>query len=533
MTTEDPANKFIPDYGRLSHYRSASGMGIRLDAGTAFPGAVITPFYDSLLVKVTAHGLRFLDAARRMERCLQEFRVRGVKTNIPFLINLVTHPDFLEGGCTTRFIDETPELFKLPPRQDRASKLLSYVGDILVNGHPEASVRAQAPWLRKALQEATSLAPEPWQLSPVPEGTRDKFMELGAERFAEWVREQKPLLVTDTTFRDAHQSLLATRMRTYDMLRIAPLYATGNAGLFSLEMWGGATFDTALRFLKESPWERLAALRERIPNILFQMLLRAANAVGYTNYPDNVVKAFVKESAQAGIDLFRIFDSLNWLPNLKLAIEAVRTNDMLAEAAVCYTGDILDPRRSKYDLKYYVTLAKELEKLGANLLAIKDMAGLCKPMAARKLIRALRQEIGIPIHFHTHDSAGGQMASLVLAAEEDVDIVDAAMAPLSGMTSQPNLNTLVEALRHTPRDTGLDYEPLQAAAEYWHGFAVITRRLRAASSRPGPRCTATRCRAASPPTCISRPRPSAWKGAGPMSAGRMPRSTSYSETSSR
>jgi pyruvate carboxylase len=467
VTTEDPANKFIPDYGRLSHYRSASGMGIRLDAGTAFPGAVITPFYDSLLVKVTANGLRFLDAARRMERSLQEFRVRGVKTNIPFLINLVTHPGFLKGGCTTRFIDESPELFKLPQRQDRASKLLSYIGDILVNGHPEASVRTQAPRLRKAFLDAASLTSEPLPLTQVPSGTRDKFMELGAEGFSSWVRDQSRLLVTDTTFRDAHQSLLATRMRTYEMLQVAPLYATRNAGLFSLEMWGGATFDTALRFLKESPWERLAALRERMPNILFQMLLRAANAVGYTNYPDNVVKAFVKESAEAGIDLFRIFDSLNWLPNLKLAIEAVRNTGMLAEAAVCYTGDILDPKRSKYNLKYYVGLAKDLEKLGANLLAIKDMAGLCKPFAARQLIRALRQEVGIPIHFHTHDSAGGQMASLILAAEENVDIVDAAMAPFSGMTSQPNLNTLVEAMRFRPRDTGLDYEGLQAAADYW------------------------------------------------------------------
>jgi pyruvate carboxylase len=468
VTTEDPANRFIPDYGRLSHYRSASGMGIRLDAGTAFSGAVITPFYDSLLVKVTAQGLRFIDAARRMERCLQEFRVRGVKTNIPFLINLVTHPDFLAGRITTRFLDETPELFQLPQRQDRATKLLTYIGEVIVNGHPD--VRGEGRGARGQKEALSSLGPRLSPLAPVsapPAGTRDRFHELGPEGFARWVLDQQPLLVTDTTFRDAHQSLLATRMRTYDMLQIAPSYAVRHAGLFSLEMWGGATFDTAMRFLKESPWERLVELRLRVPNILFQMLLRAANAVGYTNYPDNVVRAFVKESAEAGIDLFRVFDALNWLPNLRLAIDAVRHAGMLCEAAICYTGDILDPSRAKYDLKYYVDLARQLEKLGANLLAIKDMAGLCKPFAAQQLVRALKAEIGIPVHFHTHDSAGGQLATLVLAAAEGVDIADAAMAPFSGMTSQPSLNTLVEVLRFTPRDTGLAYEPLQATADYW------------------------------------------------------------------
>src|SRR5262249_7494606 len=301
----------------------------------------------------------------------------------------------------------------------------------------------------------------------VPGGSRDRFLELGPERFSAWVLEQKRLLVTDTTFRDAHQSLLATRMRTYDMLRIAPVYAVRHSGLFSLEMWGGATFDTSMRFLKEDPWARLAELRERVPNILFQMLLRAANAVGYTNYPDNVVRAFVKESARAGIDLFRIFDACNWLPNLELAIDAVRESGMLAEAAVCYTGDILDPRRTKYGLRYYVDLAKELEKRGANLLAIKDMAGLCKPFAARELVRALKEEVGLPIHFHTHDAAGGQLAAYLFAAEEGVAVVDCALAPFSGLTSQPCLNALVEALRFTPRDTGLDVETLQATADYW------------------------------------------------------------------
>jgi pyruvate carboxylase len=303
--------------------------------------------------------------------------------------------------------------------------------------------------------------------APPKPGARDRFRELGPERFAAWIRDQKRLLITDTTMRDAHQSLLATRMRTYDLLRMAPTYAAEHAELFSLEMWGGATFDTAYRFLKESPWDRLAQLRQRIPNILFQMLLRAANAVGYTNYPDNVVKLFVKESAAAGIDVFRIFDSLNYVPNLRLAIDAVRSTGAIAEAAICYTGDILDPDRRKYDLNYYVDLAKQLEKLGANILAIKDMAGLLKPYAAKKLVRALRHEVGLPIHFHTHDTAGGQIASYLEAAKEGVDIVDCAFAPLAGMTSQPSLNALVEALRFRPRDTGLEFDSLRRTADYW------------------------------------------------------------------
>jgi pyruvate carboxylase len=472
VTTEDPANNFLPDYGRLSHYRSASGMGIRLDAGTAFGGAVITPFYDSLLVKVTANGRRFLDAARRMERCLQEFRIRGVKTNIPFLLNLVTHPQFLAGAFTTRFLDETPELFDFPVRRDRATKLLTYIAEIIVNGNPEVgrSMPRAVPGPRSA-GDPLSTPPRPPSSngtpSEIPPGTRDRFRELGPDAFARWVREHPRVFLTDTTLRDAHQSLLATRMRTYDMLRIAPVYAARLARLFSLELWGGATFDTAMRFLKESPWQRLEQLRETIPNILFQMLLRAANAVGYTTYPDNVVRAFVRESARAGIDLFRVFDSLNWLPHLRLAIDAVRDAGMICEAAVCYTGDILDPRRTKYTLAYYVDLAKHLERAGANFLAIKDMAGLCKPYAARALIRALRQEISIPIHFHTHDCAGVQAAAVLAAVDEGVDVIDAAFAPLSGMTSQPNLNALVEALRFTERDPEIEAEPLLEVAEYW------------------------------------------------------------------
>ncbi len=468
VTTEDPANGFVPDYGRLSAYRSSGGPGIRLDAGTAFGGAVITPFYDSLLVKVTASGLRFTEAANRMERCLQEFRVRGVKTNIPFLLNLITNPSFRAGEVTTRFLDDTPELFRFVSRRDRATKLLAYIADIIVNGHPE--IRGKVGHSGKQLEKLTVPANSHRNLTKVanlPRGTRDLFQEMGAKKFAAWVRNAKPLFVTDTTMRDAHQSLLATRMRTHDMLAIADRYAVEHAGLFSLEMWGGATFDTSMRFLKESPWERLEKLRERIPNILFQMLLRAANAVGYSNYPDNVVEEFVRLAAQAGMDIFRVFDANNWLPNLQMAIEKVLKTNAICEAAICYTGDILDPKRDKYTLNYYVNLARELEKLGTHFLAIKDMAGLLKPYAAKKLVKTLRETVGIPIHFHTHDSAGGQIASYMMAAEEGVDIVDCAFAPMAGVTSQPSLNALVEAERFTERATGLDFDSLRKTAEYW------------------------------------------------------------------
>jgi pyruvate carboxylase len=461
VTTEDPENRFLPDYGRITAYRSASGMGIRLDAGTAFSGAVVTPYFDSLLVKVTARGLNVEEAAGHIERCLQEFRVRGVKTNIPFLINLVTHPEFLAGRCTTRFIDETPSLFDFPVRRDRATKVLEYLGDVIVNGNPLVKGRPAA------VRRAPAPLPEFDDHAPPPPGTRDRLRELGPERFAAWVRSQRHLLVTDTTMRDAHQSLLATRMRSHDMLEVADAYARLAAGFFSLEMWGGATFDTAMRFLRECPWDRLVQLRERIPNVLFQMLLRASNAVGYTNYPDNVVQAFVKESAAAGIDVFRVFDPLNWVPNMKVAIDAVVESGAICEAAICYTGDVLDPARTKYSLDYYVKLAKELEKLGAHMLAIKDMAGLCKPFAAGKLVKALHDEVGIPIHFHTHDTSGGQLASLLEAARAGASVVDAAFAPFAGLTSQPNLNALVETLRNTPLDTGLDPEPLRQVAHYW------------------------------------------------------------------
>jgi pyruvate carboxylase len=461
VTTEDPENRFLPDYGRITAYRSASGMGIRLDAGTAFSGALVTPYYDSLLVKVSARGRKLADAARRMERCLQEFRVRGVKTNIPFLVNLVTHPTFLAGECTTQFIDEAKELFQFPTRRDRASKLLQYLGDVIVNGNALVKDRPRA--LRR---EPAPIPPFDAQSSPA-EGSRQRFKQLGAEKFAQWILDQKPLLLTDTTFRDAHQSLLATRMRTYDMAAIADAYARLVPRMFSIEMWGGATFDSAMRFLKESPWDRLAELRTRIPNILFQMLLRASNAVGYTNYPDNVVQLFVRESAQAGIDLFRVFDPLNWIPNMRVAMEAVQHEGALCEASICYTGDILSPDRPKYNLAYYVDLAKQLEKMGAHILAIKDMAGLCKPYAAELLVKTLKGEIGIPIHFHTHDTSGVAGASVLKAAEVGLDIGDGACAPLSGLTSQPNLNAMVEALRHTPRESSVDANHLRLLAHYW------------------------------------------------------------------
>ena len=432
-----------------------------MDAGTAFSGAVVNPFYDSMLVKVTARASSLAAAASRMDRCLQEFRIRGVKTNIPFLIRLINHDRFLRGEATTRLIDTTPELFELPRRRDRATKLLTFLGETIVNGNtlvagrPVASRRTPAP------------VPEVDLKQTPPKGTKDIFRESGVKGLVDWINTQKGLLLTDTTMRDAHQSLLATRVRTYDMLQIAPAYSHHASQLFSMEMWGGATFDTSMRFLKESPWQRLADLREAIPNVLTQMLLRASNAVGYTNYPDNVVRLFVREAVQAGMDVFRVFDALNWQENMKVAMEAVIEEGGICEASICYTGDLQNPKRTKYDLAYYVKLAKELEAMGAHLLAIKDMAGLLKPKAAVQLIRALKAEIGIPIHLHTHDTAGIQASTILAAADEGLQIADAALAPLSGGTSQVNLNALVEALRDTPRESELDTEALTNLATYW------------------------------------------------------------------
>ena len=462
ITTEDPENNFIPDYGRLTTYRSPGGFAVRLDAGNAFGGAVITPYFDSLLVKLTTWGTTLEEAVRRADRSLREFRIRGVKTNIAFLENLVLHPTFLSGEATTDFVDKTPELFRFRAPKDRATKILGYLGDVIVNGRPEV----------KGRQDSSRKLPTParpaFEAGPPPPGLRQKLQELGPEAFASWVRRQRRLFITDTTMRDAHQSLLATRVRTYDLLAIADAVAHLLPNLFSLEMWGGATFDTSMRFLQEDPWDRLIELRKRIPNILFQMLLRASNTVGYTNYPDNVVKAFIKKSGEHGIDVFRVFDSMNWPVNMKLPMEAVRTDtDSICEAAICYTGDILDPERTKYALKYYVNLGKQFVDMGAHMLAIKDMAGLCKPYAAYALIKALRDEVGVPIHFHTHDTSGINAASVLRASDAGVDVADAAMTSMSGMTSQPCLNSLVAALRHTPRDTGLDQKALEQISQYW------------------------------------------------------------------
>jgi pyruvate carboxylase len=467
VTTEDPENKFIPDFGRITHYRSPAGFGVRLDGGTAYSGSTITPYYDSLLVKVTAWAPAFDQAIARMDRALREFRVRGVKTNIPFLENLLAHPTFRAGETTTTFIDATPELVRWEQKRDRATKLLTFLAEVLVNGNPEVRGRTDG----RALPELE--VPEADLEVPIPPGTRNKFRELGAAKFSRWILDQQVLLLTDTTFRDAHQSLLATRVRTQDMLRTAPFVARRLSDLFSLEMWGGATFDASMRFLKEDPWERLALLRREIPNILFQMLLRAGNAVGYTNYPDEVVAAFVKTAAANGIDLFRVFDCFNWIPNMRPSLEAVLESGALCEGAICYSGDLLDPQRDKYSLQYYVKLAKQLEKIGVHVLGIKDMAGLCKPYAAHALVKALREEVGLPIHFHTHDSAGVQAAAILKASEAGVHVADAAIASMSGLTSQANLNSLVEAFRHTERETGVDVDALNRCSEYWEGVREL------------------------------------------------------------
>ncbi len=460
VTTEDAANNFVPDYGKIHTYRSPAGFGIRLDAASAYGGAVISPYYDSLLVKVTAWGSKFPQACQRMDRALREFRIRGVKTNIPFLENVVNNPTFQSGAATTSFLDETPALFEFVARRDRATKLLAYLAEVTVNGNPEVAGRPKPSVMRPA-PVPRSTVPKP------PEGTRQLLDRLGPKKFAEWSRSQKALLLTDTTFRDAHQSLLATRVRSYDLLQIADYVAKELPQLYSVEMWGGATFDVAMRFLLEDPWKRLAELRARIPNICFQMLLRASNAVGYTAYPDNAVSAFIEEAAVQGIDIFRIFDSLNWLPNMKLAVEATLKTGRVCEAAICYTGDILDPARSKYSLQYYVRLAKELEAMGAHSLAIKDMAGLLRPYAAFQLVKTLREEVGLPIHLHTHDTSGINAATILKASEAGVHIADAALSSMSGTTSQPNLNSIVAALAHTERETGLNFDALNKCSDYW------------------------------------------------------------------
>ena len=464
ITSEDPENGFLPDYGRLTAYRSAAGFGVRLDAGTAYGGAVITPYYDSLLVKVTTWAPTAAESIRRMDRALREFRIRGVSSNLQFLENVINHPAFGSGDVTTRFIDLTPELLAFTKRRDTATKLLSYLGDVSINGHQEMTGRAvpQLPLPRPVLPVVDTTR-------PLPLGTRDRLRELGAEKFASWMLDQKQVLLTDTTMRDAHQSLFATRMRTADMLPIAPFYASELSQLFSMECWGGATFDVALRFLKEDPWQRLAQLRERVPNILFQMLLRGSNAVGYTNYADNVVRFFVKQAASAGVDVFRVFDSLNWVRNMRVAIDAVGETGALCEGAICYTGDLFDGSRPKYDLKYYVGIARELQRAGVHVLGIKDMAGICRPQAAAALVKALKEETGLPVHFHTHDTSGISAASALAAIEAGCDAVDGALDAMSGLTSQPNLSSIVAALAGSERDPGLSLDRLHEASMYWEG----------------------------------------------------------------
>ena len=467
ITTEDPENGFTPDYGRLNVYRSPAGFGIRLDGGTAYAGAVITPYYDSLLVKVTAWGHSPDEAARRMDRALREFRVRGLSSNLLFLENVIAHPLFRSGACTTRFIDETPELFKYQKRRDRATRMLKFIGDVMVNGNPEMKGRALPP-LPLARPQKPAAAMCDLTVAPPP-GTRDRLKQLGAAKFSAWMKQEQRVLLTDTTMRDAHQSLFATRMRTHDMTAIAPHYARMLPELFSLECWGGATFDVAMRFLKEDPWERLAQLRAAVPNILFQMLLRGSNAVGYTSYADNVVRYFVQQAAKEGIDVFRVFDSLNWVDNMRVSMDAVIESGALCEATICYTGDIFDTTRPKYNLKYYVDLAKQLEKAGAHIIAIKDMAGVCKPRAARELVRTLKQEISLPLHFHTHDTSGIAAASVLAAVEAGCDAVDGALDAMSGLTSQPNLGSIAAALSGSERDPAIDLGNLQALSQYWEG----------------------------------------------------------------
>ena len=454
VTTEDPANNFAPDNGKIEAYRSGGGFGVRLDGGNVGTGSVISPYYDSLLVKVTSWDCTFPAVCRKATRAINEEHVRGVKTNIPFVTNILTHPTFIAGKCHTKFIDETPELFEIADSRDRATRVLKYIAAIQV-ANPDAERH----------QYDTPRFPQ--AKAPLGPGLKQLLDEQGPEAVRDWVLGQKKLLITDTTMRDAHQSLLSTRMRSRDMLKGADGTADILRDCFSLEMWGGATFDVAYRFLHESPWERLDKLRQHIPNIPFQMLLRGSNLVGYANFPDNVVRAFVRESARSGIDVFRVFDSLNWIPGMEIAMDEVLNEGKLLEATMCYTGDILDPKRDRYTLDYYIKLAKELEHRGAHLLCIKDMSGLLKPYAAKELVHALKQEIGIPIHLHTHDTTGNQVAACLMAAEAGVDIVDCAVASMSGLTSQPSMDAVVAALQGTERDTGLDLQRVQELSNYY------------------------------------------------------------------
>ncbi|MDT3994722.1 pyruvate carboxylase, partial [Mammaliicoccus fleurettii] len=462
ITTEDPLNDFMPDTGKIIAYRSSGGFGVRLDAGDGFEGAEISPYYDSLLVKVSTHAMSLRQATEKMLRSLKEMRIRGIKTNIPFLYNVVNHEKFAKGTYTTKFLENNPELFEITPSRDRGTKTLQYIGNISVNGFPSVEKREKPHFEKFKIEEVTKE-----ELSALS-GTKQILEQQGPEGVSKWLKEQEEVLLTDTTFRDAHQSLLATRMRTYDMLQIAPETAKYLNDAFSLEMWGGATFDVAYNFLKENPWERLTRLRKKIPNVLFQMLLRASNAVGYKNYPDNVIEKFVQESADAGIDVFRIFDSLNWLDQMKVANEAVQKSGKISEGAICYTGDILNPERSNvYTLDYYVNLAKELQSEGVHILGIKDMAGLLKPKAAYELISELKTQIDIPIHLHTHDTSGNGLLIYQSAIRAGVDVIDTAVASMSGTTSQPSANSLYYALSGNDRDVRTNIDGLERLSQYW------------------------------------------------------------------
>lgn len=460
ITTEDPQNNFMPDTGKLTVYRSSGGFGVRLDAGNGFQGAVISPHYDSLLVKLSTWGNTFKEAAEKMDRNLQEFRIRGVKTNIPFLENVVRHENFINGDFNTSFIDTTPELLNYKSARDRGNKLLSYIGNVTVNGFPGIA-DGQKPILPQPHKPKIQL------LNEIPTGTKQILDEKGPEGLVQWIKEQNDVLLTDTTMRDAHQSLLATRVRSKDLYEIADYTAQIMHNFFSLEMWGGATFDVAYRFLKENPWERVRVLREKMPNVLFQMLLRGANAVGYKNYPDNVIREFIKESAKEGIDVFRVFDSLNWLPGMQTAIDAVRDSGKVAEATMCYTGDILDDTRTKYTVNYYKQLAKDLESAGAHIIAIKDMAGLLKPEAAYQLITELKESTDLPIHLHTHDTSGNGIYLYAKAIEAGVDIIDTAIGSMAGLTSQPSANSLYYAMKGSKRQVRADIEGIEKLSYYW------------------------------------------------------------------
>jgi len=472
VTTEDPANNFAPDTGKITAYRSSGGFGVRLDGGNAYTGAVISPYYDSLLVKITTWDNTFEGVCRKASRAINEVHVRGIKTNIAFVTNILKNPTFIAGKCHTKFIDETPELFQMTESQDRATKMLKYIGNIVVKEQGEHK-----------FYDAPRFPPVTGNR---PDGLKQLLDAKGPKAVCDWVKDQKKLLICDTTTRDAHQSLLATRVRTRDIVKGMEGTSEILADAFSLECWGGATFDVAYRFLHESPWERLDLIREKAPNLLLQMLLRGANAVGYTNYPDNVIREFIKEAARSGIDVFRVFDSLNWLPGMEVAMDEVLKQDKICQATICYTGDILDPERDKYPLEYYVKLAKELERRGAHMLCIKDMSGVLKPYAAKKLVSTLKQEVGLPIQLHTHDTSGNQVATYLCAAEAGVDVVDCAISSMASLTSQPSLNAVVAALQGTERDTGLDLQRLQSLTDYWEDV-----RKRYDSFESGIKCPAT------------------------------------------